>query len=375
MKKIIIIALLLAFTSVSYSQMGMMLKSSEKPFTSTWNTANTSTGSTDSKTIELPLILTGQYNFVVDWGDGNTETITTNSAVHIYATAGTKTITISGLINGWRFNSTGDKNKIHNISKWGCLQGAGNGAFSGCINLKVSATDALNTEGITDFSFQFYGCIKLPTLDVSKWDVSKGTNFGYQFYANTDLTSLDVSNWDVSSGTNFRNQFSNCYKLISLDISSWDVSKGTNFSSQFYLCKVLAALDVSNWDVSKGDDFSNQFAECVQIANLDVSNWDVGSGTNFSFQFFNCLSLTTLDVSDWDVSSGTDFIYFMYGVTMTTDVYNQTLINWDALTLQSGAGENMDFGNSKYSTGGAAEAARTNIINNDGWDITDGGGI
>jgi hypothetical protein len=49
------------------------------------------------------------------------------------------------------------------------------------------------------------------------------------------------------------------------------------------------------------------------------------------------------------------------------------LINWDALTLQPGL--TIDFGNSKYNTGGAAEAARTNIINNDGWNITDGGGI
>jgi hypothetical protein len=41
--------------------------------------------------IQLPLISTGNYNFVVDWGDGNTDTITVwNQAetLHTYATEG-----------------------------------------------------------------------------------------------------------------------------------------------------------------------------------------------------------------------------------------------------------------------------------------------
>jgi hypothetical protein len=33
----------------------------------------------------------------------------------------------------------------------------------------------------------------------------------------------------------------------------------------------------------------------------------------------------------------------------------------------------MDFGNSKYTAGSAAETARANIIANDGWAISDGG--
>jgi hypothetical protein len=65
----------------------------------------------------------------------------------------------------------------------------------------------------------------------------------------------------------------------------------------------------------------------------------------------------------------------MFDVTVPTPTYNQTLINWDALTLQPGAAARMHFGKSKYNTGGAAETARTNIINNDGWNIIDGGGI
>jgi len=88
------------------------------PFTSSWSTASS------DETITLPLVSTGTYNFVVNWGDGNSDTITAhdNSAVtHTYATAGSHTVNIYGSIKGWVFNDSGDKTKITNISNWGPL--------------------------------------------------------------------------------------------------------------------------------------------------------------------------------------------------------------------------------------------------------------
>ncbi|NDC25650.1 MAG: BspA family leucine-rich repeat surface protein, partial [Proteobacteria bacterium] len=63
-------------------------------FVSTWNTNNTSTGSSASNQITLPLESTGTYNFTVDWGDGTQNTITSGTdanRTHTYATAGTYT--------------------------------------------------------------------------------------------------------------------------------------------------------------------------------------------------------------------------------------------------------------------------------------------
>ena len=318
MKKIIIIALLFAFTSVSYSQMGMMMgKSKNKStFISTWLTRFS------NETITLPLLSSGgQYDFTVDWGDGTVEQITSNSASHTYAAADTQTITISGLINGWSFNNTGSRDKILDISQWGCLKGAGIAAFSGCLNLNVSATDPLDTRGITNFTYQFYNCISLTTIDVSKWD--------------------------VSSVTNFSNQFTECYSLINLDVSDWDVSSGTNFSYQFH--------------------------GCISLTSLDVSDWDVSGGNYFTGQFYNCYNLTTLDVSDWDVTNGLEFFSFMYGVTMTTPTYNQTLINWKD-KLQTGSFD-IHFGSSKYNLAPNPAAAARADIEALGWTIIDGGGI
>jgi len=65
---------------------------------------------------------------------------------------------------------------------------------------------------------------------------------------------------------------------------------------------------------------------------------------------------------------------FMFeGVTLSTANYNNLLIGWNSLpTLQNG----VDFhaGNSKYTSGGAAETAHLALISPpNNWTITDGG--
>jgi len=58
---------------------------------------------------------------------------------------------------------------------------------------------------------------------------------------------------------------------------------------------------------------------------------------------------------------------------MTTAQYDATLIAWAAQTVFSGMAPR--FGGSTYTAGGAAETARTSLINDDGWTITDGGSV
>lgn len=91
-------------------------------FSSTWDTTKTSTGSSAANQIKLPLIASGNYNFVVDWGDGSTNTITAwNQAdvTHTYASSGVKNVSIAGTIKGWQFANSGDKLKITDISRGG----------------------------------------------------------------------------------------------------------------------------------------------------------------------------------------------------------------------------------------------------------------
>ena len=153
------------------------------------------------------------------------------------------------------------------------------------------------------------------------------------------------------------------------EISQWGTLKAGELG--FLNCEnlLINASDALDLEANLGQMFQG----CSSLVSLDASNWDTSSVMKFSAVFATCSSLVNLDVSGWDVSSGTDFIDFAFIVTIPTAIYDQTLVNWEALNLQPGASQEMDFGNSKYTAGSAAETARANIIANDGWAISDGG--
>jgi surface protein len=127
--------------------------------------------------------------------------------------------------------------------------------------------------------------------------------------------------------------------------------------------------EISQWGTLKAGALGFFNCENLLISASDALDLEANLGQMFQ----GCSSLGSLDVRGWDVSSGTNFIDFAFGVTIPTAIYDQTLVNWEALNLQPGASQEIDFGNSKYTAGSAAETARANIIANDGWAISDGG--
>ena len=88
------------------------------PFTTRWRLDDA------AKTITLPLPSAGEYDFVVDWGDGTTGIVAAyNDAaiMHTYTTAGIKTVSIMGKMTHWSFNDGGDKLKITDVLRGGIL--------------------------------------------------------------------------------------------------------------------------------------------------------------------------------------------------------------------------------------------------------------
>src|SRR5690606_15943272 len=75
-------------------------------FVSRWRTD--AYGDSADDQITLPLVSNGTYDFVVDWGDGTTDTITAwddPARTHTYPEPGTYTVTIEGDIVGWAFRN------------------------------------------------------------------------------------------------------------------------------------------------------------------------------------------------------------------------------------------------------------------------------
>jgi surface protein len=339
-------------------------------FISTWDT--TKAGSA-SDTVVLPLSSGGTYSGKIDWGDGSESVLSYANRTHVYASSGIYTITLSGTMVGFRFNNSGDKAKITDISNWGELTPTPNGCFLGCSNLDVSATDAPIITG-NNLDYMFYNCSSLTTADFSKWDTSsittaKGT-FQNCYYFNGQL-----DNWVHSGVTSLHTFFFNCDRFAG-NLDSWDTSGVTNWYETFrganwfnasmagwvirgnmhgsFLCNsnnTLQGIGMDTWDVSQMTRFGAY--NCSSL-NPDVTNWDTSALLIAQGCWQSCSSFNR-SMANWDVNQVTNFTNFMLGSRLSTANYDATLIAWDAQGIMAYSGT-VNFGGSKYTAGGAAEA-------------------
>ena len=303
----------------------------------------------------FPLDASSTVNATVDWGDGNINTITAYNdpnATHTYAAAGTYTISVTGILNGWRFNNTGDRFKLLDITQWGIFDMNLSGAFSGCQSLTGSWTDhpriGTNLAEVFRNNFPFTG-------NVSEFSTVGVTNMANAFPLHYSNSIPDVSNWDVSSVTSFGAMFRDS-NTTGVDLSSWDVSNVTNMSYMFYNSRGVIP-DLSMWKVAANVTNRNLI--------LSVANMFGSRSYNYGFE-------------SWEVGKcNFDGGAIMTGAnSMPQERYDSTLIAWSeniGLGPQSFSG--WGFGTSNYTLGGAAEAARNNLVNNYNFTFVDGGGI
>ncbi|MBC74737.1 MAG: hypothetical protein CME64_01860 [Halobacteriovoraceae bacterium] len=319
------------------------------PFKSTWRVGDPSYGDGD-RTVTLPLRSGFNYNFTVDWGDGNVGEVTSHDDPdidHLYDDPGDYQITITGLVEAWNFANTGDKDKILSIEELGTVGWRSfYDAFWGCNNLTVVSggdtsnvvemdwmfdraplanpdTSDWNTSNVRSMAGVFFGA-STANPDVSKWDVSNVRNMMSLFF-DAPNANPDVSNWDTSNVENMKWMFVRAY-AANPDVSKWDTSSVTNMAEMFYDADA-ADPDVSNWDTSNVTDMNGMF-EYTAIANPDVSNWDMSNVTNISGMFFQT-SAANPDVSNWDVSSVTN----MDSVFSNTAVADPDVSNWNTVSV------------------------------------------
>ena len=302
----------------------------------------------------IPCQNVGTFNATVDWGDGSSSTVTTyndSNLAHTYASAGDHAISISGTFPNIKFGN------------------------NQAVADKVIAVTNLGQVGWQTLERAFKYCDNMTSFTSGVTDTSSVTNVFEMFYACSDMTSCDVSNFDTSSVTTMGGMFRYCYDVTSLDISSFDTSSVTNMNGTFWSCRSLTSLDVSNFDTSSVTNMYYMFLSCSSLTSLDISNFDTSSVTTMGGMFYRCSSLTdVVGVENFDIegiNTVSGFQFFMTLVTLPTARYDALLVNWDAQDPL----DNLvpTFGNSKYTAGGTAAAARANLISTDGWSISDGG--
>jgi len=352
-----------------------------EPFITTWETT-----SPDSS-ITIPTDTSASnYDFVIDWGDGTTETYSgvDPDPTHSYDQAGTYTVEIRGTFPRFFLNApvvedstnaqtsgkraegvtaeagmmpkklvsprerkeTTDRleakrgvktastegqtaanaEKLQTIEQWGSIQWESfEAAFRGAVNLTYNATDTPDLSGVTDMSVMFADAQSF-NGDIGGWDTGNVTDMRGMFF-NAGSFNRSVGEWDVSSVTDMAFMFGGFDVTMSFDqdISSWDTGNVTDMSVMFQNATQFNQ-DISSWDVTSVRDMSYMFFDAGSF-NQDIGSWDVSSVTSMR-GMFGGLDVTmsfNQDIGSWDVSGVTN----MVAMFQNAKSFNQDIGQWD----------------------------------------------
>jgi len=299
-------------------------------FITTWMT------SADNQSIIIPInpSYAAEYNFSVNWGDGNTSTGQTADATHTYAAHGTYTVTITGSFPAIQFGRTvgvtGNNQRLSTVVQWG------NGtwksmaaAFRYCqglttvpnINGPIFATGASLTS-------MFYDCSAL-NCDLNDWDLRSVNDISHMFDG-ANAFKGNISDWNVSNVTNMAYLFERALTFNG-DISGWDVSNVTLMDHMFENARAFNG-NIGHWNVSKVNNMNTMFSLALSF-NQDISGWNVSNVTNMYYMFSNAQAFNH-NLNSWNVAKVTDMSYMFQGA----NAFNGDIHSWNVSKVTSMAG-------------------------------------
>ena len=272
-------------------------------------------------------------------------------------------------LNSWNLGSATDISYMfynaqefnQPINNWN-VQGVNNmeGIFAGTGNFNQPIND-WQVYNVTNMSYMFSNT-RFFNQPLDSWNVSSVTNMSYMFESSN--FNQPISNWSVSSVTSMEAMFIS--SQFNQPLNSWDTGSVTNMSNMF--ANSQFNQPIGKWSVSNVTTMNSMFSGNTSF-NQSISEWNVSIVTDMRYMFYFSSGFNQ-NISSWNVSNVGLFNGFMSGKT-TGDYsyYNDLLISWSSLNLAGGV--TLDMGSIQYTS--EANTAKTNIVNNYGWNINDGG--
>jgi len=227
------------------------------------------------ETFTLPLQAAGNYNFIVNWGDGSSEdTITAYNdpdRIHTYSVAGTYIISMKGICTYFCFGTEGiDVTKVKKILDFVDM-GFIVMNFRGCSNLTFVASSMKKLTHLGSVAKLFEGCSSLTSIPSGIFDGSTGiTIFAAAFNGCENLTSIPTDLFRYNTLVDdFSQIFRYCVKITAIPT---DLFKNntvvTNFIQTFMGCSLLIGNAPTLWlRDPEPTNHSNCFYNCTNLDN------------------------------------------------------------------------------------------------------------
>jgi surface protein len=329
----------------------------------TVDTTQTSTGSSNADQYQIYFGSNGVIDATVDWGDGNSDVITSTTdpaLLHPYATGGTYQISITAtdpevsrvkdLRLGSGSSSTGlDCEKLLSIDDWGDYDATGQSAYAFSRTANLTDLPLSNPVGGIGLSQGIFIYSNLSNVDLSAYTgsmtqlaferitsnpVSLNGNFVVSSAEGALRSALsfngDITNWDVSSSSSFVATFESAFQFNG-DITNWDVSSGTNFYQM--LKRTNFNRDIGGWRfATTGTVRLERMFEDNRVFNQDIGDWNTGNVNNFSAMFLLATDFNNGGVGGpnqgldkWDIT-GAPSLFSMFNYASS---FNQYIGSWD----------------------------------------------
>lgn len=244
----------------------------------------------------------------INWGDSSSSPLITSSSsvnkIHTYVSAGTYTITITGLMPGFQVNNNiGIRSLITSIIQFGTV-GLRTLNFYGCINITsipssaslsaVGGYDGLNE--IISFS-NFMNGTAITTIPADIFDFSPNvTSFASTFATINTISTVPSGLFDNAvNAVSFASCFFACASLTSVPSTLFDLNINvTTFSGTFRNCRALTNVlqFTFNTSVTTFSQVYNMSSTSNALSGTAPELWNrvpTPAGTD---AFNNCVNLT-----------------------------------------------------------------------------------
>lgn len=320
-------------------------------FITRWKTDNP--GASEDNQISIPPY--GGSGITVDWGDGSTDFIDSfddPAVTHTYSEIGEYDVTITGGDYYWGANNKFNQEKIIELKAWGNI--VPTGAFSGCSNMIVTATDTpkLESDGryLDNLAYVFDRCSSITEVPgIENWDVSNVTHFFGMFSGATKFNQ-DISDWDTRSAMDFSYMF-NGASAFNQDISNWDTSSLLNYRYMFDGASAFNQ-DISKWDYSRIEELYS-FLDNSAMSTENVDNLLIKLGSYDSIPENVYLGVEGLSCSNNDtIEAILDKLINTHNWTIPFPIKTDFITKWDT-RLYNEWGNNKSISVKIVGSGGA----------------------
>ena len=267
---------------------------------------------------------------------------------------------ISGLTSGWtyRIDAYGgtfnrfdfsyyyyNRQDIVRLEQWGTTQWATmSGAFFGCGNMDVTATDVPDLSACQDISDMFCNCTSLVNGNGS------------------------ISGWQTANVTNMQSMFGGA-QAFNQPLSNWNTANVTNMSQMFY--KATAFNQPLNWNTGNVTNMERMFSRAT--AFNQPLNWNTENVTDMSSMFEEATAFNQ-PLDGFEINAIVDMRDMLKGCGMSCQNLSTTLDSWATQATALGR-NNVNLGdistvpNAYNETG---QAAINTLKNNHNWTVTGG---